>query len=433
MHTKRKIALLTLGCSKNTTDSEALLAQFKSESHISLVDPKQADTLIINTCGFIQDAKQESIQAILEATGLKKDGQLKQVFVMGCLSERYASDLKTEIPEVDGFFGVHDQADLIHALGLSYKTLLIGERELLTPLHFAYLKISEGCNHPCSFCAIPLIRGNFQSKPMPDLLKEAARLKEKGVKELNLIAQDTTYYGSDLYGKKTLAELLKRLSDLEFDWIRLLYAFPSQFPMDILPVMRERENICKYIDLPLQHINDEMLRSMQRGISKRQTEALIARIREEIPGVRLRTTFIAGYPNETEAMFEELCEFVQDTRFDRLGCFSYSHEEDTAAYKLTDNTSPEEKQRRVETLMGIQESISYEHNQALVGKTLNVVIDRFEEDVAIGRTQFDAPEVDNECTVPIKENSNIEIGKFYPVKVTSAEAFDLFGKVCKSG
>jgi len=422
-----KIAVITLGCSKNTTDSESLLAQLKAHTTVEIVQPDVADTVIINTCGFINDAKQESIQTILDATSLKNSGRLKQVYVMGCLSERYKTDLETEIPEADGFFGVYNQADLLHTLGLSYKNELLGERELLTPNHYAYLKISEGCNHPCSFCAIPLIRGKFHSNPMPEILEEAKRLKEKGVKELNLIAQDTTFYGTDLYGKKNLAELMQRLSDMDFTWIRLLYTYPSQFPLDVLPVIRKRENICKYIDLPLQHINDDMLRSMQRGISKRQTIDLIERIREEVPEVRLRTTFILGYPNETEAIFEELYKFVERTKFDRLGCFSYSDEEDTAAHKLTDNIPPEEKQRRVETLMDLQESISYEKNQALVGKTLNVLIDRFEEDVAIGRTEYDAPEVDNECILSLSENANIEIGKFYPVMITSAEAFDLFG------
>ncbi len=425
----KKIAVLTLGCSKNTTDSESLLAQFKASSGFEICSPDIADILIINTCGFIEDAKQESINTILDAVGLKKNGPLKKVYVMGCLSERYKSDLETEMPEVDGYFGVQDLPNILNSVGALYREDLLGERELLTPKHYAYLKISEGCDHPCSFCAIPLIRGKFRSKPMTDILSEAKRLKEKDVKELNLIAQDTTYYGSDLYGKKTLADLLCRLSDLDFTWIRLLYTYPSQFPLDILPVIQERENICNYLDLPLQHIHDDMLRSMKRGITKRQTLELIERIRNEIPDIRLRSTFIVGYPNETEAIFEELCRFVEETKFDRLGCFTYSHEEDTPAFELPDNVSPIKKTERQETLMGIQEVISAQKNQAMIGSTIRVLIDRFEGDFAIGRTEFDAPDVDNEVLIKVNKDHRIEAGQFYNTKIIDSEPFDLIGQI----
>ncbi len=425
----KKIAVLTLGCSKNTTDSESLLAQFKASSGFEICSPDIADILIINTCGFIEDAKQESINTILDAVGLKKNGPLKKVYVMGCLSERYKSDLETEMPEVDGYFGVQDLPNILNSVGALYREDILGERELLTPKHYAYLKISEGCDHPCSFCAIPLIRGKFRSKPMTDILSEAKRLKEKDVKELNLIAQDTTYYGSDLYGKKTLADLLRRLSDLDFTWIRLLYTYPSQFPLDILPVIQERENICNYLDLPLQHIHDDMLRSMKRGITKRQTLELIERIRNEIPDIRLRSTVIVGYPNETEAIFEELCRFVEETKFDRLGCFTYSHEENTPAFELPDNVSPRKKTERQETLMAIHEVISAQKNQAMIGSTIRVLIDRFEGDFAIGRTEFDAPDVDNEVLIKVNKGHRIEASQFYNTKIIGSEPFDLIGQI----
>lgn len=348
---------------------------------------------------------------------------------MGCLSERYKSDLETEMPEVDGYFGVQDLPNILNSVGALYREDILGERELLTPKHYAYLKISEGCDHPCSFCAIPLIRGKFRSKPMTDILSEAKRLKEKDVKELNLIAQDTTYYGSDLYGKKTLADLLRRLSDLDFTWIRLLYTYPSQFPLDILPVIQERENICNYLDLPLQHIHDDMLRSMKRGITKRQTLELIERIRNEIPDIRLRSTVIVGYPNETEAIFEELCRFVEETKFDRLGCFTYSHEENTPAFELPDNVSPRKKTERQETLMAIHEVISAQKNQAMIGSTIRVLIDRFEGDFAIGRTEFDAPDVDNEVLIKVNKGHRIEASQFYNTKIIGSEPFDLIGQI----
>ncbi|ACF14120.1 MiaB-like tRNA modifying enzyme YliG [Chloroherpeton thalassium ATCC 35110] len=432
METKRsKLYLLTLGCSKNMVDSEVLLAQAKANQIYLAEDFHEADTILINTCGFIDKSKQESIDQILEAIRFKEAKRIKKVIVFGCLSERYKDALREEIPEVDCYFGTRDLSQIIAELGGHYKTHLLGERELLTPPYFSYLKISEGCDHPCAFCAIPLMRGKQVSRPIDELLLEAKKLKEKGVRELCLIAQDTTYYGHDLNGKRQLAELLQRLSDLQFDWIRLLYAYPAMFPTDILPVMRERENICKYLDLPLQHVSDEMLKSMRRGISKRKTTELIAQIRSEVPGIRLRTTMLVGYPNETEEQFSELVEFVRETQFDRLGCFAYSHEEGTEAHELPDTLTEEEKERRVELLMAAQEEIAYAKNQALVGSFMPVLIERFEANFAIGRTEYDAPEVDNEVVIALDEaeQKKVKVGTFYQARITDAEAFDLFGSL----
>jgi len=430
METKRpKLYLLSLGCSKNTVDSEVFLAQAKA-NHVYLAeDFAHADTILINTCGFIDDSKQESIDQILEAVRLKENQQLKKVIVFGCLSERYKKELQTEIPEVDCYFGTHQLPEIIAELGGAYKENLLGERELLTPFHFAYLKISEGCDHACAFCAIPGIRGKHVSRPMQEIVQEAEKLRRKGVRELCLIAQDTTYYGQDMYGKRKLAELLQRLSDLSFDWIRLLYTYPSMFPTDILPVMRERENICNYLDIPFQHVNDEILKSMRRSISKRKTEDLISQIRSEVPNIHLRTTMLVGYPNETEEIFSELVEFVRKIKFNRLGCFAYSHEEGTPAYELEDNVPEEEKAHRVQSLMSVQEEMAYAKNQALIGSTLQVLIERFEGNFAIGRTEFDAPEVDNEVVISLSGagQEKIEVGEFHSVKITDAEAFDLFG------
>lgn len=430
-----KLHVLTLGCSKNTVDSEVLMAHAKA-NHIFLTDdPNDADVLVINTCGFILDAKQESIDTILEAVSEKEQGLLKKIVVMGCLSERYKADLQKEIPEVDAYFGTQELEKILREIGGVYKTALIGERELLTPAYHAYFKISEGCDHPCSFCAIPLMRGQHRSKPMEELLVEAKLLRKKGVRELNMIAQDLTYYGMDLYGSRTLADLLKRLSDVGFDWIRLHYAFPANFPTDILPVMHERENICKYLDIPIQHINNDILKSMRRGITKRKTIELLEQIRTEVPGIRLRTTLITGYPNETEEIFNELAQFVQTSRFDRLGCFAYSPEEDTPAFLLEDNVPNEEKHLRVEEIMSIQEQISLEKNEELVGKTVRVIVDRFEAGMAVGRTEFDTPDVDNEFIITGTESgqepTDLKIGEFYEAIVTDAEPFDLLGVVRK--
>lgn len=437
-----KLHVLTLGCSKNTVDSEMLLAQAQANDFILTSEAQKADVLVINTCGFIEAAKQESIDHILAGVALKKSGRLKKLLVMGCLSERYRSELEREIPEVDRYFGVLDfdgktLSDILIELGGHLKAELLGERALSTPSHFAYLKISEGCDNPCSFCAIPLMRGAHRSKPIPALLSEATRLYEQGVKELILIAQDLTYYGLDLYGERKLDELLKRLSDIGFCWIRLLYAYPAKFPKEILPVICERENICKYLDMPIQHANDDVLKSMRRGITKRRLIELIEEIRAEVPNICLRTTFIFGYPNETEAIFEEALEFIAEMKFDRLGCFSYSHEENTAAFALPDNVPSREKKRRVERAMALQEKISLKKNESLIGSTMRVLIDRIEHGVAIGRTEFDAPEVDNEVIInsahPDFSTKALRVGEFYDVEITDAEAFDLFGTVlCKS-
>lgn len=431
-----KLHVLTLGCSKNVVDSELLLAQAKANDFLIVNDAKKADMLVVNTCGFIEEAKQESVNAILSGAKLRKKGKLEKLLVMGCLSERYKPELEKEIPEVDAYFGTIglDTAVLttiLRELGGSYKTDLLGERDLSTPKHFAYMKISEGCDNPCSFCAIPLMRGRHKSKPIEDLLREAQTLRTNGVKELVLIAQDLTYYGLDLYGKRTLADLLKRLSDIGFEWIRLLYAYPAKFPTDILPVIRERENICKYLDIPIQHTNTEVLKSMRRGITRNALLNLIAQIRNEVPNIRLRTTLILGYPNETEKEFNDVLEFIEEVKFDRLGCFSYSHEENTAAFALEDIVPLKEKKRRVAEVMKAQEKISLEKNLALVGKEMRVLVDRIESGLAIGRTEFDAPEVDNEFVIQSAKKGfdvrSLKVGEFYTAEVTDAEAYDLFG------
>lgn len=428
-----KIFVDTLGCSKNLVDSEVFIAQAKANEFIITENLKHADILVVNTCGFIEDAKQESINHILHGVELKEKGKLKKVIVTGCLSERYRSDLEKEIPDVDRYFGTNELAAMLSELGGSFKHDLIGERAVSTPAHYAYLKISEGCDNPCSFCAIPLMRGGHKTKPIEEVLIEANLLRQKGVKELILIAQDLTYYGLDVYGERKLAELLMRLSDVGFEWIRLLYAYPAKFPTEILKVMRERENICKYLDMPVQHISDEVLKSMRRGISKRRTLELIDTIRNEVPGIRLRTTLILGYPNETEKEFEEVLEFVGQTKFDRLGCFAYSHEEQTTAFDLADTVPPKEKQRRVQQVMALQEKISQEKNHKRIGETFNVLIDRIETGTAFGRTEFDAPEVDNEVIITGAAKGfdvkSLKAGNFYPAKITDAEAFDLFGEI----
>lgn len=431
-----KLHVLTLGCSKNIVDSELLLAQAKANDFLVVDDAKKADMLVVNTCGFIEEAKQESVNAILSGAKLRQKGKLEKLLVMGCLSERYKPDLEKEIPEVDAYFGTIGLdtvvlTNILRELGGDYKTDLLGERALSTPQHFAYLKISEGCDNPCSFCAIPLMRGRHKSKPTDDLLREARTLRAAGVKELVLIGQDLTYYGLDLYGERTLSDLLKRLSDIGFEWIRLLYAYPAKFPTDILPVIRERENICKYLDMPIQHTNSQVLKSMRRGITRNALLDLIAQIRDEVPNIRLRTTLILGYPNETEKEFNDVLDFIEEVKFDRLGCFSYSHEENTTAFALTDSVPLLEKKRRVTEVMKVQEKISLEKNLALVGKELCVLVDRIESGVAIGRTEFDAPEVDNEFVIQSAEKgfdvSTLKVGAFYKAEVTDAEAYDLFG------
>src|SRR5690606_34335417 len=427
---KGRVNVVTLGCSKNIHDSEVLMGQLKG-NQIDVVhesDHIQSDDIVvINTCGFIDNAKQESIDTILQYAALKDQGKLKKVIVTGCLSERYKPELETEISSVDAYFGTNDLPDLLSSIGADYRHELIGERLLSTPSHFAYFKIAEGCNRPCSFCAIPLMRGKHVSKPIDELVKEARFLAAGGTKELILIAQDLTYYGLDIYGKRNLADLLRHLSDVEgIEWIRLQYAYPSGFPMDILDAMNERGNICNYLDMPLQHISDPMLKSMRRGITKQKTIDLVNAIRDRVPDIALRTTLICGYPGETEQDFDELQQWVADTRFDRLGCFTYSHEEKTHAHSLEDDVPEETKADRVEQIMEIQQSISLGINQQKVGKTYKVLVDKLEGDYFVGRTEYDSPEVDNEVLIPAAENY-AAIGRFTDVRIDSAEDFDLYG------
>lgn len=426
--------MITLGCSKNLHDSEVLMGQLRG-NQIPVVheadNVRADDIVVINTCGFIDNAKQESIDTILQYSELKEQGKVGKVIVTGCLSERYKPELQAEIPNVDAYFGTNDLKELLGTLGADYRHELLGERMLTTPSHFAYFKIAEGCNRPCSFCAIPLMRGKHVSTPIENLVAEARHLAGNGTKELILIAQDLTYYGLDLYGKRSLAELLRRLSDVEgIEWIRMQYAYPSGFPMEVLDVMQERSNICRYLDMPLQHISDRMLRSMRRGITKQKTIDLIQAIRDRVPDIVLRTTLICGYPGETEADFEELLQWVTDTRFDRLGCFTYSHEENTHAYTLSDDVPDEEKSTRVEELMAIQQGISYEINQTKVGKTFKVLVDKAEGDYFIGRTEHDSPEVDNEVLIPAA-GQYISPGRFVQVRIDRAEDFDLYGTIVK--
>ena len=425
-----RIRVVTLGCSKNTVDSEVLMGHLRSNNMEVMTDEStaKADSVVINTCGFIGDAKEESIDTILHYIRLKQEGKLKRVFVMGCLSERYKPSLVNEIPEVDQYFGVNDLAGVIQALGAEYRESLVGERYLTTPSHYAYLKIAEGCNRRCSFCAIPGIRGTHISKPVEQIVKEAEMLADRGVKELLLISQDLTFYGVDLYGKTTLTELVRRLSDLNrFEWIRLHYTFPSDFPSDLIDLMRERDNICNYIDIPLQHISDSILKSMRRGINGAETRALIAGMRERLPQAAIRTAFIVGYPGETEDDFSELKLFVAEAKFDRMGVFTYSHEEDTHAFGLEDDVPEEVKQARAAELMALQQVISAKLNTAKIGRTLRVLIDRQEGDFYIGRSEFDSPEVDNE--VLIQAGEELQIGTFYNILVTAADDFDLYGEV----
>jgi ribosomal protein S12 methylthiotransferase len=426
---KNKINIITLGCSKNIVDSEVLLSQLKGNSmdatHESQKD--DANIIVVNTCGFIETAKQESIDTILQYVDEKEKGNIEKLYVTGCLSHRYKDELRLEIPQVDAWFGTLELPNLLKTLGADYKHELIGERLTTTPSHFAYLKISEGCNRPCSFCAIPLMRGQHVSKSIEDLVKEAKGLARSGVKELLLIAQDSTYYGLDLYGERKLADLLNHLADVEgIDWIRLHYAYPSQFPLDALDVMAKRDNICNYLDIPLQHITDNMLKTMRRGITKRRTIELIDTIREKVPGISLRTTMLIGHPGETKADFKELMQFVEASKFDRLGVFTYSHEDNTHAFSLEDTISAEEKEDRADILMNLQQEISLEKNQGKIGKTLKVLFDKAEGDYFIGRTESDSPEVDNEVLVSKKDNF-VRIGDFANVKITSAEDFDLYG------
>ncbi len=430
---KNKVSVITLGCSKNLYDSEVLMGQLRANKmevdHD--VDDSDAAIVVINSCGFIDNAKQESIDTILDYAAAKKRGEIEKLFVTGCLSERYKDDLEKDIPEVDAYFGTRDLPRLLKALNADYKHELVGERLITTPRHYAYFKISEGCDRPCSFCAIPLMRGKHVSTPIEDLVTEAKRLAAAGTRELLLIAQDSTYYGLDLYGKRRLADLLKALSDVDgIGWIRLHYAFPAGFPEDVLQVMAERPNICKYLDMPLQHITDRMLASMRRGTTKVKTAELIGRIREKVPGIALRTTLIAGYPGETKEDHAEMIEWVQKTKFDRLGVFQYSHEENTHAYTLPDDVSAKEKKRRAEAIMAAQQPISLAINASRIGKVVKVLIDRKEGRHFVGRTEQDSPEVDNEVLIPAEANY-LRIGDFADIKITGAEEYDLVGEPAK--
>lgn len=427
---KDKVNIITLGCSKNLVDSEVILTQLKGNkinaTHESSKD--DANVIIINTCGFIDNAKEESINTILRYADAKDNGLIEKLYVTGCLSQRYKDDLEKEIPSVDAFFGTRDLSLLLKKFKADYKHELVGERILTTSSHYAYLKISEGCDRPCSFCAIPLMRGKHLSRSMDELILEAKSLASKGTKELILIAQDLTYYGIDINGKRELPELLRRLSDVNgVEWIRLQYAYPSGFPLEILDVMRERENICKYLDMPLQHGSNNMLRLMRRGITREKTEDLIARIRDKVPGISLRTTLIAGHAGETEEDFEEMMRFVEKSRFERLGVFTYSHEENTHAFSLEDNVPLEKKQERVGKIMSLQEQISFELNQEKIGKTLKVLIDRKEGGSYLGRTEHDSPEVDNEVIIDATKNY-LPVGEFVNVKINDATEFDLYGE-----
>lgn len=423
--------MITLGCSKNLVDSEVMMGQLRANDFEVVHESSKNDAsiVIINTCGFIDNAKQESVDTILHYAKKKEQGKIDRLIVTGCLSERYKPDLEKEITNVDAYFGTRDLPLLLKTLGADYKHELIGERLLTTPRHFAYMKISEGCDRPCSFCAIPLMRGKHLSRPMEELVTEAKSLAAGGTKELLLIAQDSTYYGLDLYKDRRLGELMRKLAEVDgIEWIRLHYAFPSGFPEDVLDVMRTEPKICKYIDIPLQHISDNMLKSMKRGTTEAKTYELVNRFREKVPGIALRTTLIAGYPGETEADHEAMLRFVEKARFDRLGIFTYSHEENTSAYALNDDVPEEVKQQRAEAVMALQQEVSEDINSHKVGNTYKVLFDRKEGDYFVGRTEFDSPEVDNEVLVSAKD-TYIRIGDFAPVKITSTAAFDLYGEV----
>jgi ribosomal protein S12 methylthiotransferase len=428
---KNKINVITLGCSKNTYDSEVLMGQLAANKidveHES--EKESANIVVINTCGFIDNAKEESINTILQQAQRKEEGMIDKLYVTGCLSERYKPDLKREIKNVDQYFGTTDLPKLLKVLGADYKHELLGERLITTPKHYAYLKIAEGCDRPCSFCAIPLMRGKHKSTPIEQLVIEAKNLAKKGVKELILIAQDLTFYGLDIYKKRRLSDLLTELSKVEgVEWIRLHYAFPTGFPKDVLDVIRDNDKVCNYIDIPLQHINDEILKSMKRGTSHQKTDDLLKAFREKVPNMAIRTSLIVGYPGETEERFQELKQWVQDTKFDRLGVFTYSHEENTSAHVLKDDISDEVKKARQEEIMDLQTHISWELNQKKIGKTFKVLFDRKEGDYFIGRTEFDSPDVDNEVLVKATD-TYIRMGDFANVLVEKTDHFDLYGVV----
>lgn len=425
---KNKINVVTLGCSKNVYDSEVLMGQLRANKK-EVVHEEEGNVVVINTCGFIDNAKEESINTILNYANQKEEGLVDKVFVTGCLSERYKPDLEKEIPNVDQYFGTTELPALLKALGADYKHELIGERLTTTPKNYAYLKIAEGCDRPCSFCAIPLMRGKHKSTPIENLVTEAEKLAANGVKELILIAQDLTYYGLDLYKKRNLAELLKALAKVEgIEWIRMHYAFPTGFPMDVLQVMKEEPKVCNYLDIPLQHISDDLLKSMRRGTTHKKTTQLLQEFRKTVPEMCIRTTLIVGYPGETEEHFQELKNWVKEMRFERLGCFTYSHEENTHAYNLEDNVPDEVKQDRANQIMEIQSQISWELNQEKIGKTFRCVIDRKEGEYFVGRTEFDSPDVDNEVLIDATK-FYLKTGDFATIKITDAADFDLYGEL----
>ena len=425
---KNKINVITLGCSKNTYDSEVLMGQLKSNNK-NVVHEEEGNIVVINTCGFIDNAKQQSIDTILENVKKKNEGLIDKVFVTGCLSERYKPDLKKEIPDVDEYFGTTEMPSLLKHLGADYKHELIGERLLTTPKNYAYLKISEGCDRPCSFCAIPLMRGKHKSVSIKDLVSQAKILAEKGIKELILIAQDSTYYGIDLYGTRSLSKLLKELVKVDgIEWIRLHYAFPNGFPVDVLEVINSEPKICNYIDIPLQHISNKILKSMKRAASMEKINDLLQMFRDKVPEIAIRTTLIVGYPGETNEDYELLKEWVKNTKFDRLGCFTYSHEENTGAYKLIDDVPQKIKNERLNEIMEIQSQISWELNQKKIGKKFKVLIDRKRGNYYVGRTQYDSPDVDNEVLIQADTNF-LRVGEFVDVKIIEASDFDLYAEV----
>jgi ribosomal protein S12 methylthiotransferase len=428
---KNKVDIITLGCSKNLVDSEHLMCQLKANGYTVAHDPEKinGEIVVVNTCGFIRDAQEESIRMILDLEAAKRRGQIGKLFVMGCLSERFMQDLQHEIAGVDRFYRKFEWKNVLKDIGKAYREELAGHRVLSTPSHYAYLKIAEGCNRRCSYCVIPVITGKYQSRPVDEIVSEAKQLVGKGVKELQVIAQDLTYYGLDLYGRPALPELTERLSDLPgIEWIRLHYGYPTRFPYDLLRVIRERDNVCNYLDIALQHVSDRVLSCMRRKITRRKTCELIERIREEVPGIHLRTTFMVGHPGETEDDFDELTAFVEAMRFERMGAFAYSHEAGSYSYLYYQDTIPEEvKLRRLDTLMKIQQSVAADINETKVGKTLKTVIDRKEGDYYVGRTEFDSPEVDPE--VLIRSEKRLRTGHFYNVRIEQADTFDLYGKL----
>ena len=427
---RNKVNVITLGCSKNTVDSENLMTQLKANDFdVKHDSDRKANVIIVNTCGFIDLAKQESIDTILEYADLKSEGKIDKLYVTGCLSQRYKDNLEAEIPEVDAFFGTFEMPQLLAKLNANYQHELIGERLISTPSHYAYLKISEGCNRTCSFCAIPLMRGKHISRPIEELVKEAKNLARQGVKEIMLIAQELTYYGLDLYKKRELSALLEALHEVEgIEWIRLHYAYPSKFPVEVFDTMARLPKVCKYLDMPLQHANDGVLARMRRQITQAETVELINIAREKVPNIAIRTTMLVGFPGETEEEFEDLCKFMEDMKFERVGVFQYSHEEDTSAHDFPDDITPSVKEARAQRLMEIQQDISLEKNEEKVGQTLKVLFDRKEGEYFVGRTEHDSPEVDNEVLVKGKKNY-LRIGDFANIKITSAAEFDLFGEV----